>query len=146
VTKRFKSVARRSSHRVRRSHGAVLVAALVAMLVAMSLLAAMLQGTLRAKRQLRAERDLRQTELLVEAGLGRAAWRLSHDGEYRGETWNVPAGEFASRDDAQIIITVKPAAAGQSKQVDIVARYPADGPLSIQRTRTFSVQITQSSL
>ena len=70
--------------------GTVLVAALVCLLVVMAMLGAMLRGTLRAHRELHNERDLRQTELLLQAGSGRAVFRLAKDANYRGETWSLP--------------------------------------------------------
>jgi prepilin-type N-terminal cleavage/methylation domain-containing protein len=64
--------------------GLVLIAALVCLLIVTSLITTMLQGALRARRQLRAERDRRQTELLVEAGADRAAARMTVDSSFRG--------------------------------------------------------------
>ena len=59
-----------------RRTGAVLVVALVCLFIVMSLLGGMLKGALRERRQLGQQRDLRQTELLLEAGVDRArfAW------------------------------------------------------------------------
>src|SRR5215212_2333351 len=76
--------------------GAVLVAALVCLLIVMAMLGAMLKGTLIAQRQLHRERDLRQTELLLQAGSDRAAYRLGTDAQYHGETWKLPAKAIAN--------------------------------------------------
>jgi hypothetical protein len=60
VAKGVARVRRRRNHRHRR--GAVLVVALVCLLVMMTILSQMLFGSMRARRQLHPERDLRQTE------------------------------------------------------------------------------------
>src|SRR2546423_6395914 len=101
--KRTISISRSRAHASDRQ-GAVLVAALVCLLVVMAMLGAMLKGTLLAQRQLHRERDLRQTELLLQAGSDRAAYRLASDANYRGETWNLPANVIADNGEARITI------------------------------------------
>jgi type II secretory pathway component PulK len=121
--------------------GLALVAALVCLLVVMSLIGSMLQSALRSRRQLHAERDLRQTELLLEAGADRAAFRLRSDADYAGETWDVPAGEIIGRGDGQVVLEVKEAENG-ARQVRVLAEYPRGSELSIRRSRTFIVQVS----
>jgi hypothetical protein len=75
---------RRAGRRPRR--GLVIVAALVCLLIVTSILSSMLQNALRARRQLRIERDRRQVELLVQAGADRAAFRLTTEPSFRGDT------------------------------------------------------------
>jgi hypothetical protein len=123
--------------------GTVLVAALVCMLVVMTIVGSMLQGTLRARRQLHAQRDLRQTELLLEAGLDRAALRLAREADYRGETWKIPADQIAGRGDGQVTVTASRTSNESPWQVSVVAEYPLGNESSIQRSRTFFVQSQQ---
>jgi hypothetical protein len=128
----------------------VLAVALVCLLIVMGLLAGMLKGALRERRQMRQERDLRQTELLVEAGADRAAVRLAADDGYDGETWNVPAEEIIGLGAGQVLIEVTRDASAEDREdapwlVRIVAEYPLGGETSIRRTRSFTVR-SQSSL
>ncbi|MEX2316010.1 MAG: hypothetical protein WD669_02590 [Pirellulales bacterium] len=123
-----------------RRRGAVLVAALVCMLVVITILGGMLQGTLRARRQLHTQRDLRQTELLVEAGADRAAFRLARDLDYRGETWKLSSEQIVGRGDGQVTLTASRASDDQPWQLRVIAEYPLGGEFSIQRSRTFVIQ------
>jgi hypothetical protein len=120
--------------------GLALIAALVCLLVVMSLIGSMLQSALRSRRQLHSQRDLRQTECLLEAGVDWAAFRLRDDADFAGETWDVPAAEIIGRGDGQVVIEVKEAENG-GRQVRVLAEYPRGGELSIRRSRTFIVQI-----
>ena len=124
---------------IRRQSGAVLVAALVCLLIVVTILGSMLQGTLRARRQLHAERDMRQTGLLLQAGADRAALRLSNETDYRGETWILPAEAVVGSHDGQVTIEASRDSDEEPWQVRIVAEYRLGSQLSIRRTRTFLV-------
>ena len=121
--------------------GLALVAALVCLLVVISLIGSMLQSALRSRRQLHAQRDLRQTECLLEAGADRAAFRLRGDPDYAGETWDVPAAEIIGRGDGQVVIEVKEADGGGGREVRVLAEYPSGSELSIRRSQTFAIQV-----
>jgi len=120
--------------------GVVLVAALVCLLIVMTILGSMLLATLRSARQLHAERDLRQCELLLLAGMDRAVFRLGKEMDYRGETWTLPAAAIALRGDGLVTIEVSRPAANESPQVTVVAEYPTGSEYSIRRSRTFLIQ------
>jgi hypothetical protein len=107
----------------------------------MSLIGSMLQSALRSRRQLHAQRDLRQTEYLLEAGADRAAFRLRGDPGYAGETWDVPAAEIIGRGDGQVVIEVDEAEGGRGRQVRVLAEYGRGSQLSIRRSRSFVIQI-----
>jgi Tfp pilus assembly protein PilX len=130
---------------VRRQSGAVLVVALVSMLVVMMIMSAMLQGTLRVRRHLRAQRDLRQTEFLLQAGADRAAFRLTNATDYRGETWNLPADEMVGNGEGRVTIVASRDSDARPWEVHVVAEYPTGSESSIRRSRTFFVQ-SQPSL
>jgi type II secretory pathway component PulK len=129
-----------TTHR-KQPRGAVLVAALVCMLIVMALVGSMLERTLRARRQLLVERDLRQTQWLLQAGLDRAAFRLARESDYRGETWKLPAGQITGRGEGQVAIAASRVADGAPWQIKVVAEYPLGNELSIQRSHTFLVQL-----
>jgi hypothetical protein len=137
---------RRAQRHAPHRPGAILVVALVCLLVVMSIVAGMIKGAIRERRQLHQYRDLRQTDLLVEAGADRAAARLAEDPEYRGETWRVPAEEIGHA-AGEVTIEVSrdesgaPTAAdgAPSLRVRVSAEYPLVGVTSIRRTRTFAI-------
>jgi type II secretory pathway component PulK len=124
--------------------GAVLAVALVCLLVVVTILSGMLRNAVRARRQLHAERDLRQTQLLLEAGLDRAAAALRRSPEYRGETWNIPAKEILGQGDGQVVIETVAADAAAGRQVRVSAEYPAGSEVSVRRSRTFTVQLERT--
>ena len=123
--------------------GTVLVAALVCLLVVMGILGAMLQGTLRAHRQLHRERDLRQTELLLQAASDRARYRLSNEPDYRGETWDLPADTIAENGAGRVTIEISPPDGQSVQKTQLLAEYPLGGETSIRRSRTFQIQTQQ---
>lgn len=122
---------RNQSSRVRQ-RGAVLIVALVCLFVSVTMVGALLEGTLRARRQLRAVRDLRQTELLVQAGIQRARYQYAQDREYQGETWNIEGSDMPTEGNATVTIT------NRDGQTRVVAKYAARSTGPIQRSRSFS--------
>jgi hypothetical protein len=100
----------------------------------------MIQGALRDRRSLRTLRDQRQTEWLVQSAVERAAYRLTSDSDYRGETWrpSVVDGQLAAA--GEVVIAAMRDAEDDPWQVRIVAEYPAGVVQSIRQTRTFEIQ------
>jgi hypothetical protein len=133
---RFHSQRGKSSRR----EGAVLVAALVCLLVVMTMLGAMLLSALRAHRELHRERDLRQTELLLQAGSDRAVARFANDPTYRGETWELPAASIADKGNGRVTIKISSEADQNGKTANVVAEYPVGDEWSIRRSRTIHIQ------
>jgi hypothetical protein len=124
----------------RERRGVVLVAALVCLLVVMALLGSLLLGTLRTSRQFHVERDLRQCELLLQAGVDRAAFRLAKEAGYRGETWTLSAASVAGTGDGQVTVEVIRTADAAQRQLGVVAEYPVGGERSIRRSRTILIR------
>ena len=125
--------------RSKRRCGAVLVAALVCLAIIVAMVGSMLLAAINAGRQLHAERDLRQCELLVQAGADRAAYRLATETDYRGETWTLAADKIVGSSDGKLTIEVSTDAGQKTRQLSIVAEYPAGGETSIRRSRTISI-------
>jgi len=121
--------------------GAVLIAALVCLAIVMAMLAAMLVGALQISRQMRVERDRRQCELLLQAGLDRAALRVSAAEPYPGEVWAVPAADIIERGDGRVTIEVSRSGAAPP-QIHVVAEYPIGTASSIRRSRKVQLQPT----
>ena len=121
----------------RDNKGAVLIVTLVSLLVVAMILGSMFRGVVRAHRQLHRERDLRQTELLMQAGLDRAAFHLVNDQAYRGETWNLPADAIVGTDQGRVTIEASRDERQSLWSVKVVAEYPQGGETSIRRSRIF---------
>ena len=128
-----------SQHRQRR--GTALVAALVCLIIVMALLGNMLVGALRIGRQMRVERDRRQCDLLLQAGLDRAALSVSTVEDYDGEVWEVSAAEIGGTGDGQVTIHVSQQDDGPPL-IRIRAEYPLGNVSSIRRSRTVQLQST----
>lgn len=79
---------KRSNSRSRQ--GAVLVCIIACLAVSTVLIALSIQSALRSRREVRLQLQLRQTELLCEAGVMRAAQKLGSDATYPGEQWVPP--------------------------------------------------------
>jgi Tfp pilus assembly protein PilV len=122
-----------------RRRGLVIIAALVCLLIVTSIVTAMLQNALRARRQLRAERDRRQVELLIEAGAGRAARRLASEPSFRGDTWDIPADAIVGSGAGRVTSEITPAADRENWQVRVVAEYPLGRDFPIRRSHTFPI-------
>jgi len=125
--------------RRRQRSGAALIAALVALVIVTSILGSMLLGALATSRQLHAERDLRQCELMLQAGVDRAHFRLRRDANYRGETWSLPAATIVGAGDGQVAISIESVSDSAAPQLRVIAEYPLGGERSIRRSRTISV-------
>jgi hypothetical protein len=133
----------------RQRRGTALIAALVCLVVVMALLGNMLVGALRIGRQMRGERDRRQCELLLQAGLDRAALRASAAAPYAGEVWDVPSAEIGGTGDGQVTIHVSrqgdtpPRSPPlEALSIRVLAEYPVGSDSSIRRSRTVQLQNT----
>jgi hypothetical protein len=133
----------RRRHRNRRP-GVILFVALVSLLIVMAILSQMLKTSMRAQRQLHPERDLRQTELLLQAGADRAAYRLANEESYLAETWRLPADAVVGSAAAQVTIQITRGSADSPAHVHVLAEYPLGGALTIRRSRTLDIDALSS--
>jgi hypothetical protein len=109
------------------------------LLIVTALVGNMLRGAITARRHLHAERDRRQTELLLQAGADRAARRLASDAQYRGDTWELPADAIVGNGAGRVTTELsRPAGSGQW-QAHIVAEYPLGRDIPIRRSQTFQI-------
>ena len=132
---------RRPTDRPRR--GMLTVVVLVCLLVLTLIAGAILRaGSAHREDQRAAERRL-QAEWLAEAGLQRAAARLAADPGYTGETWEIPARELGSADDATVTIAVeKPGGDPKRRTIRAQADYPRDPPRRARSTRQMTTLTT----
>lgn len=119
--------------------GSVLICVLVCLAIVTALAASMLQTALQARKAVRQEIQLSQSEFLLAAGVQRAAEQLSDDPAYTGETWQLTSAAIPGQESALVEIKVTPVAADGSALVEVIAQLPADSPLSARRSYTFSL-------
>jgi len=129
----------RSNQRRSSRPASVLVCVLVCMAIAASLVTSSVRTALDARRAMRTQHQLRQTELLLAAGIQRAKLRLQAADEYSGETWDLPSEVIPHIESAQVKIVVIPAAADSSRKVQVTARLSVATNLAIQRSYSFLV-------
>jgi len=119
----------------------MVVASMVCLLIVTSIVGSMLQTAVRARRQLHAERDRRQAELLLEAGADRAASRLAADANYRGDTWTLSAAAIVGSGDGRVTTELMPAGKENAWSLHVVAEYPLGRGLPIRRSHTFPISV-----
>jgi len=124
------------------SSGVVLICVLACLAIATALVASAVQSALQARSDVRQQRLLRQTVLLVDAGMARAVRQLAEDADYEGETWELAPG-VCDRDAARVEIEV--VRNSDTAVVNVVARLPADGETGIQRSESFKINLPESS-
>jgi hypothetical protein len=131
--------------RRQRRRGAVLVMALVCLLIVMAMLGSLLLAVVHSGRQLHVERDRRQCELLLQAGLDRAAVRLARDREYSGETWDIPASELPNQGAGQVTIELSTDENPSARRLLVAAEYPTGSERSVRRSLTVRLSNEPSS-
>jgi len=135
--------------RVRR--GTLVVCVLVCLLIAASLVGATTHAALRWRRNTRLVHQMRQTDLLLDAGILRAAKQLRQADDYQGETWR-PSRESVGFDSPTVEIRVIPGEDGAAREVQVTAQLGT--PLSelkranashTRRSHTFTVDLPPNS-
>ncbi len=123
----------------RKRSGSILICVLVCLAIVTSIAASMLKTALDARKAVRQELQLSQTEFLLEAGIQRAVQQWNDDPEYSGETWQLKSSAIPGIESALVEIQVSPAAEDQPTRIKIVAQIPADSPQAMRRSYTFSL-------
>lgn len=140
------TLARRKPQAKRR--GSILVCVIVALSVSTTLIAAMTRSALQNRQQIRAERQLRQVKLLVEAGAQRAVAKLQQDDTYTGEEWRLDSEALPGFDGAVVEIEVDSAEAESSRMIQVSAVLAQDSLRPVRRSDAFSYKsprLTSSS-
>jgi hypothetical protein len=127
----------RTSFQQRR--GAILIATLVCLSIIVALVGCMLLAAMQTGRHLHVERDLRQCELLLAAGIARAAEQATHNPGYRGEKWQVPAEQIIGKGAGEVTVEMLADSVNEKPQFRVVAEYPLGGETSIRRSHTLSI-------
>ena len=132
--------------RARPKKGIVMVVALVCLLIVMAMLGQMLLGVVRSGRQLHRERDRRQCELLLQAGMERAAYRLAEEPEYSGETWAVESADILGQGAGEVTIERKADENAAAVRLLVTAEYPTGSEHSVRRSRSLLLPTKQHTL
>ncbi|QDT00790.1 hypothetical protein [Adhaeretor mobilis] len=124
--------------------GSILIGVLVCLAIATSIVTTSVRTALDTRRALRTQHQVRQTELLLAAGIQRAWQQLQSSADYRGETWELPAGTIPSLDAAQVEIAIGDAAKSIGdestvREVQVTARLSV-ATRTIKRSYRFSTE------
>lgn len=125
----------------RRRSGLMVVAAMACLLIVTSIVYGMLHSAVRARRQLHAERDRRQAELLLEAGADRAISRLATDASFGGDTWTLPAEAIIGSGDGRVTTEIMRAGNEGAWSLQVVAEYPLGRGFPVRRSHTFPISV-----
>ncbi len=122
--------------------GALLICVLVCLLVASAMVTATTRSALQSRRDVRLQHQMRQTELLLDAGVLRAASQLQRSNDYEGETWR-PKNALARFDNPSVEIRISAGKQNKkdSRRIEVIASLgAADDPtqLSASQTQTHS--------
>jgi hypothetical protein len=124
---------------VQQRQGTVIVCVLACLAIAAALSALMIQSALQGRREARLQCQLRQTELLCEAGVLRAVQQLKNSEGYEGEEWE-PELNLPAYFDAHVHISVSQSNDTAPHEIAVVARLDSsndnDGPM--QRSHNFT--------
>jgi hypothetical protein len=101
--------------------GTLVVCVLVCLLVASSLAAASTHAALQWRRSMTMEQQLRQTELLLDAGILRAARQLQKSPGFRGEVWR-PEPSSVRFESPVVEIRITTADDPEVRLVDVIAQ------------------------
>ncbi len=135
----MKSHMKRTNKRRTPRQASVLVAVLVCLAIATALVTSSVRTALNARRAIRTQHQLRQTELLLAAGIQRATRQLQTATDYNGETWELPSQVISSAESAQVKIDIAPTAENSSRTVSVTARLSTGPHTTIQRSYSFFV-------
>lgn len=101
--------------------GTLVVCVMVCLLVASTIVTATTQMALRSRREVRREQQMRQTELLLDAGILRASNKLRASADYQGEVWR-PTGAITRFVGANVDIRVSlDPQQNDSRQIEVIA-------------------------
>ena len=117
-----------------RRRGSVLICVLVCLSIATALVTATIRTALQARHQVRTQHQLRQTELLLEAGVVRAVRKFGSEAEYTGERWDLVGDTIPGFDAVRVEIEVERSGLSGARRIHVVARLPTDLETSVKRS------------
>jgi len=120
-------------------HASVLVAVLVCLAIATTLVTSSVHTALTTRRAMLTQHQLRQTELLLAAGIRRARQQLQTAADYPGETWKLTSQVIPGIESAQVKIDIVATAGKSLRKVHVTARLSTGPHRAIQRSHLFSI-------
>jgi len=115
------------------------------MAVATAIVASVTQLALQNRRQVRVELQVRQAELLLEAGVHRAVTKLATQPSYPGETWQLETDTLPGFAQARVDITVTTDDATRGSQVEVTAQLDRGKTQRVRRSHTFVYRSTEKA-
>ena len=140
--------------------GTILICVLACLVAITAMLGSTVQTALRCRHAVRTQKQLRQTDLLLEAGVLRAAQQLKSSPLYEGEQWRPRLFSQADRvgehdrdedanDEAIVEIRVSETDDASVRSVNVIARLDSQltstGPLQRSHQFNFHIAATSSS-
>lgn len=116
----------------------ILVCVLVCLAIATAIVTSTVRSALGARRAMRSQHQLRQTELLLVAGVQRASQQLQADAEFGGETWQLAPRAIPGTSSALVKIEVAQVAGDGSRRIDVTAQLSPGTHATVQRSYSFS--------
>lgn len=123
--------------------GAILICVLVCLAIVTAMVTATIRSALQAHLQVRQQWALRQTELVLEAGIMRARQQVAANPDYEGEIWELADDTLPGETPAKIEIVVE--RADESRSVRVIARLGAESKQRVQRSYEFTFDSPSSS-
>lgn len=129
----------------RRRRGAVIVPVLVCFVLIMLICAALIRLVVTERGAGRQDERRLQAEWLAEAGLERAAARLSRTADYTGEAWEITAEELGGQDAGRVTIAVEtPKDEPRQRHVTVRADYPLAPERRVRERRTLVIELKRA--
>ena len=123
----------------------ILVCVLVCLGVATALVTSAVRTALVARRAMRTQHQLRQTELLLAAGVQRAAVQFEAMSDYSGETWKLSPNTIPGAETAEVRIDLVPADGDSPREVRVTARISISEHAAVQRSYRYPMNAQLSS-
>jgi len=128
--------------RRRNRTGFALVAVIGCLVATMLILAAVVKTAVVGYRAARAEAWQIQAVWLAESGLQRAAWQLSNNADYVGETWTLSTQQLDGTHGGSVRIEVEsPGGQPGRRLVRARAEYPDDPQHRVRYTKEIWVEV-----
>ncbi len=118
--------------------GLFMIVAMICLLLTSALLGTLLKMAVLGRQQAELDAYGLQADWLAESALDRALAKLAEQPGYQGETWTIPTEELDGLHRGQVAISLKPAASN-GREVEVIARFPAEGSQTVKRTKRLRV-------
>ncbi len=117
----------------------ILVCVLICLAVTTALITSTVRTALVARRAMRTQHQLRQTELLLAAGVQRAAVQFQAMSDYSGETWKLSPNTIPGIEAAQVRIELTPVDGDSPREVHVTARLSIAEHAAVQRSYSYPI-------